>query len=121
MATQVAPEEHGDQAFGSGETRCPYCAELILVQAKKCKHCGELLDADLRAAATPPLPRKWSPGVAALLSLVIPGAGQMYKGQVGSGLVWFFCIVTGYFLLVVPGFVLHIICIFTAASGDPTK
>lgn len=24
--------------------RCPYCAEEILVDAKKCKHCGEWLE-----------------------------------------------------------------------------
>jgi hypothetical protein len=27
---------------------CPYCAEKIQALAKKCKHCGELLDAQLR-------------------------------------------------------------------------
>ena len=27
---------------------CPYCAEQILATAKKCKHCGEYLDDDLR-------------------------------------------------------------------------
>jgi hypothetical protein len=30
--------------------RCPFCAEAILLEAKKCKHCGETLDAALRAA-----------------------------------------------------------------------
>ena len=29
---------------------CPFCAELILARAKKCKHCGETLDVALRAA-----------------------------------------------------------------------
>jgi hypothetical protein len=24
--------------------RCPFCSELILASAKKCKHCGEFLD-----------------------------------------------------------------------------
>lgn len=29
---------------------CPFCAEQILAQAKKCKHCGETIDVILRAA-----------------------------------------------------------------------
>lgn len=27
---------------------CPYCSEQILAKAKKCKHCGEILDASLQ-------------------------------------------------------------------------
>lgn len=27
---------------------CPYCMEKILAKAKKCKHCGEILDAQMR-------------------------------------------------------------------------
>lgn len=30
---------------------CPFCAEPILFKARKCKHCGEMLDPTLRAAA----------------------------------------------------------------------
>ena len=29
---------------------CPFCAEPIALAAKKCKHCGEVLDVVLRAA-----------------------------------------------------------------------
>jgi TM2 domain-containing membrane protein YozV len=65
--------------------------------------------------------RKWSPGIAAVLSLVIPGAGQMYKGNVGGGLLWLVVVIAGYMAFVIPGLVLHLICIVTAASGDPTK
>lgn len=30
-------------------TLCPFCAEPIAAQAKKCKHCGEMLDPILRS------------------------------------------------------------------------
>ena len=28
--------------------QCPYCSEEILTTAKKCKHCGEYIDGELR-------------------------------------------------------------------------
>ncbi|WP_430452243.1 hypothetical protein [Rhodopirellula europaea] len=40
-----SPLEHSDLA------ECPFCAETISLRARKCKHCGELLDPTLRAAA----------------------------------------------------------------------
>lgn len=30
--------------------RCPYCSETVFASAKKCRHCGEILDVALRAA-----------------------------------------------------------------------
>jgi len=62
-----------------------------------------------------------SNGVAAVLSLFIPGAGQMYKGKVGQGIVWLICTIIGYIVFVIPGLVLHLICIFHAASMDPAQ
>jgi len=32
---------------------CPFCGEQVLAHVKKCKHCGEILDAALRAAHEP--------------------------------------------------------------------
>jgi hypothetical protein len=64
---------------------------------------------------------KKSNGVAALLSLIIPGAGQMYKDKVGQGLLWLFCVVIGYGMLVLPGLILHLFCILSAASDDQSK
>lgn len=64
---------------------------------------------------------KWSVGAAVLLSFLIPGAGQMYKGNVLQGILWLIFTTIGYFLLLLPGIILHIICIATAASGNPYK
>ena len=63
----------------------------------------------------------WQPGVAAVLSLVIPGAGQIYKGRIGAGLVWLICTVLGYVALILPGIIIHIICIVNAASGKKSS
>jgi len=32
---------------------CPFCSEKILFEAKKCKHCGEFLDEEMRKARQP--------------------------------------------------------------------
>ena len=107
--------------------RCPYCAEAIHRDAIKCKHCGESVYANTHATYNQPNQtvvmayRKWNPGVAALLSFFIPGVGQMYKGDVGTGIAWLIFTYLGYFLFIIPGLVLHLICIITAATGDPYK
>lgn len=65
--------------------------------------------------------RRWSPGVAALLSFLWPGLGQLYKGQVLNGLVWMAVVFIGYVCFIVPGLILHLCCILGAASGDPYR
>ncbi len=99
--------------------RCPFCAEEIQAAAIVCRFCNRSVDplcpvqppAVLAPAAGP------SPGVAAVLSLIIPGAGQMYAGQVGWGLVWLVLVVVLYVVLFPLGAVMHIVCIFAAASS----
>lgn len=121
---------------------CPFCGESIFLVAIKCKHCGEFLDESKRPASTQgpsinvvqqhaPQPiqtviqmmpqQKWSPGVAAVLSFVLPGLGQIYKGQLLNGILWMVLTVAGYICFIIPGVVLHLCSVIGAASGNPHK
>lgn len=55
---------------------------------------------------------------AALLSLFVPGLGQMVQGKVLKGVLWLCGVALGYTLFVLPGFVAHLVCIVNAAKGD---
>jgi hypothetical protein len=55
--------------------------------------------------------------VPALLSFLIPGLGQLTKGQVGAGILWFFGVFITYPIVI--GFFLHIWCIIDAYK--PTR
>jgi TM2 domain-containing membrane protein YozV len=58
---------------------CPHCGSTIPSSATKCSSCQEWIRKP---------PAKWN-GLAAVLSFFIPGLGQMYKGEVIKGLVFF--------------------------------
>ena len=62
-------------------------------------------------------PRAPSPGVAAVLSFFIPGLGQVYNGRLFTGLLWFVFTGFGYWAILVPGFLLHVICVYCAYQG----
>lgn len=64
---------------------------------------------------------RWSPVVALILSLIVPGLGQLYKGQWINGFIWFVLVVIGYVCFVVPGVILHVMCILGAARGNPYR
>ncbi|MFN3999050.1 hypothetical protein [Algoriphagus sp.] len=49
------------------------------------------------------------PSTAAFLSFLIPGWGQMRRGKVLVGVIWMFVVLVGYFLMIVPGLILHLI------------
>jgi hypothetical protein len=91
--------------------RCPYCLETIRPGAAKCKHCGEFL---VSQRLPPQLPAK--DGAAAVMSFFVPGLGQMYHGKIGVGLLWLVAVAVGYVLMIVPGVILHVICISSAYS-----
>lgn len=54
------------------------------------------------------------PAIAAVLSAVVPGAGHVYTGHIVAALMWFMVVGIGY-ALVVPGLLLHIWCMVSAA------
>jgi len=61
-----------------------------------------------------------SPAVAGLLSFLWPGAGQIYRGEVGAGIGFMIATLVGYVLFIVPGLVMHIISVVNAARApDP--
>jgi TM2 domain-containing membrane protein YozV len=70
----------------------------------------------MRPPAQPP-----SNVIAAVLSLVIPGAGQMYKGRIGLGVVWLAITLLAYVTLLLPGMLLHFLCVFQAAGMEPRR
>lgn len=56
-----------------------------------------------------------SPALAATLGVFVPGAGHLYAGRIGAAILWFFIVSMGYALLL-PGLVLHLFSVVSAAS-----
>ncbi len=53
-------------------------------------------------------------GIAAVLSVLIPGLGQAYVGRLPAGALWFLATAFGYWASLVPGFLIHALCIWFA-------
>jgi hypothetical protein len=58
-----------------------------------------------------------NPAAAAVLSIIVPGAGQLYAGRPLTAIAWFMLVSMGYLLLIVPGVLLHVLCVASAASA----
>ena len=115
-----------------GARACPFCAEQIQAAAIVCKHCRRDIEPAIvkpkwvetsfrsedTATGATTASSSWSPGVAAVLSFFIPGLGQIYKGQIGFGLICLIGTVIGYMLMIVPGLIVHLLCIVNAYSGE---
>ena len=124
---------------------CPECGNGCSPEASACPKCGHPLAPpfDLNAlqasVETPPLTqqeiwaeettrmrtpvkeRSGAPGTAAVLSVLWPGLGQIYRGEINGGFTWMICVFVGYFLLIVPGLVLHYMCVTDAHGPHRTR
>ena len=60
--------------------------------------------------------RDASPVLAGILSVFIPGAGQLYSGRFVAAVLWFLAVTAGY-ALILPGLILHLFCIVSAAAS----
>jgi hypothetical protein len=108
-----------EQAFLWGDqVVCPQCHGLLSAGRPSIPYASPL---------PPPPPQvvyvmqQFNPGVAAVLSFILPGAGQIYKGQTFNGICWFIVVGIGYICLIIPGILLHICCILGAAAMPPPK
>ncbi|MEO8550254.1 MAG: hypothetical protein ABI678_09775 [Kofleriaceae bacterium] len=57
-----------------------------------------------------------SPMFAAALSLMLPGAGHLYTGRAIAAVMWFLVVGMGY-ALILPGLILHMFSIASAAAS----
>src|SRR5678816_3330798 len=60
--------------------------------------------------------REASPMLAGLLTLFVPGAGHLYVGRFVAAVLWFLVVGAGY-ALILPGLILHLFSIASAASA----
>lgn len=71
------------------------------------------------AASEAPAARPRSRLLAVGLTAIIPGAGHVYAGRRVAGLIWFALALAGYATFFLPGFILHVFCLISAAFMRP--
>ena len=77
--TEASGSAQATPTEASGETRfCQSCGSEILAQASVCPQCGVEQSGASSGADL-------NPGLAAILSFLIPGAGQLYNGELLRG------------------------------------
>ncbi len=81
---------------------CPHCGAQVDSQAEICPKCG------VRIKQLQVTGEKKSPGIAAVLSFLFTGLGQIYNGQIGKGIVFVIVgIIFAITIIFLVGFVLY--------------
>jgi len=70
--------------------------------------------------ARAPRARRRSPAAAAVLTALVPGAGHAYAGHALAAVLWFMAVGVGY-ALVLPGLLLHVWCMISAARATQPR
>lgn len=94
-----AERETGEMVF------CRECGERISATAPTCPNCGAPQEGKSGAK------KEKDPGIAALASLIVPGAGQLYNGQFVRGAIAFVGVGVVDVILVLVALVLSLILI----------
>jgi TM2 domain-containing membrane protein YozV len=86
---------------GSETKFCQHCGKRIKSEAEICPKCG------VRVKEAPLQREIKSSGVAAVLSFILPGLGQIYNGQIGTGIMFIIiAVILGLSVLLIIGIVL---------------
>lgn len=132
----VAPQQQWQQPQQSGQYQqqpvygqptkfCSSCGNQIDVRAEICPKCGVR---QIQNQAPPPLVQpiivanRKSEGLAAVLSFIIPGLGQIYNGEIGKGIAIIIgsVILWMFFWLLIPLLILLIIYIWSIYDAYKT-
>ncbi len=111
-----------EKAEDSALRKCPNCGTELKYGGKFCPNCGASLEAvsncdvpktnmEVKAAANQPtVTTKKNPIVAAILSLIFPGIGQLYIGQNNKGGLFVVLAAVSIVLMVLLiGFILYVL------------
>jgi TM2 domain-containing membrane protein YozV/RNA polymerase subunit RPABC4/transcription elongation factor Spt4 len=63
---------------------CPHCGAAVDPAAEICPKCG----VRIKQAPQPAVIDRKNPGIAAVLSFLFTGLGQIYNGQIGKGIIF---------------------------------
>ena len=81
---------------------CQHCGKKVAHEAEICPKCG------VRVKQESVHSEKKSEGIAAVLSFIIPGLGQIYNGQIGRGILFIIlAIIFAVMIIVLIGLILY--------------